>query len=134
MPFHQLYLHMTFATQERTPLIKVELEKPLWAAIASKTSELGGVPLAVGGMPDHVHLLAEIPPTLPVADLAQGVKGVSSHLMNHELAPDSAFRWQEGYGAFTLRQNEVASVVRYIARQKEQHLLGRLSKLMERAG
>ncbi|HEY3448046.1 MAG TPA: IS200/IS605 family transposase [Myxococcales bacterium] len=133
MPFHQLYLHMTFATAQRKPLITLDLEQRLWAAVASKSKDLGCEVLAVGGMPDHVHLLTELPPTLPVSDLAQGVKGASAHLMVDELAPKSGFLWQEGYGAFTLRKDEVAAVVRYIANQKELHLLGKLSKLMERA-
>jgi hypothetical protein len=31
------------------------------------------------------------------------------------------FYWQEGYGAFSIGQSQVADVVNYIARQKEHH-------------
>jgi len=133
MPFHQLYVHLTFATAQRAPLIKVEVEQSLWSAVAAKSKELECEVLAVGGMPDHVHLLVEMPPKVSVSELVQGVKGASSHLMGHELCPGSSFKWQEGYGAFTLRKDEIAKVARYIANQKEHHVRGLLSKLLERA-
>jgi putative transposase len=31
------------------------------------------------------------------------------------------FRWQDGYGAFTIGQSQVEAVEQYIARQKERH-------------
>jgi hypothetical protein len=40
----------------------------------------------------------------------------------HEVFPElKDFRWQRGYGAFTMSQSNVEEVLRSIARQKEHH-------------
>jgi len=51
----------------------------------------------------------------------QGVKGASSHLITHKVAPESFFKWQGAYGAFTLRKDDVSTVKVYIENQKEHH-------------
>ena len=80
--------------------------------------------MAIGGTLDHVHLLVRFPTTLSVAKLAKEVKGVSSHLVTHVLRPGEFFKWQGGYGAFTLRKKDVPVVQRYIQKQKEHHQMG----------
>lgn len=72
-------------------------------------------------MPDHIHLLVRFPTTLTIADLLQGVKGASSHLVTHNIAPDTFFKWQGAYGAFTVSKDVVPTVKAYIERQKEHH-------------
>jgi len=132
MSFHQLYLRLVLATATREPLIKPEIEKPLWDALAECSRSLGCEALAVGGMPDHVHLLAKVPPTLSVADLADELMGASATLMREKLLPGADFEWQDSYGALTLRKDEVAKVAAYIERQKEHHVRGQLSAVLER--
>jgi len=56
-----------------------------------------------------------------VAILAKEVKGASSHLMTHEIAPGQFFKWQGAYGAFTLRKTDVPAVQAYIEKQKIHH-------------
>jgi hypothetical protein len=46
-------------------------------------------------------------------------KGVSSRWAAGTLA--EAFRWQDGFGAFTVSPHEVEVVRRYIAGQREHH-------------
>lgn len=120
-PFTQLYLHCVWATWDRQPLITPTIEQPVYASILSKCQELNCEALAIGGMPDHVHLLIRFPTTLTVADLLQGVKGASSHLMTHRITPESFFKWQGAYGAFTVSKESVPIVKAYIERQKEHH-------------
>jgi len=77
--------------------------------------------LAIGGIEDHVHLLVRFPTTLAVAPLLKEVKGASSHLMTHEVMPSEFFKWQGGYGAFTVSKNGVKAVENSIANQKKHH-------------
>jgi hypothetical protein len=49
------------------------------------------------------------------------VKGVSSRFANEELRVDHAFKWQGGYGAFTVSRWDVKKVSNYIHNQKEHH-------------
>ena len=120
-PYTQLYLHLVWATWDRLPLITEAVQARLYAAIAEKCREFKCVPLAIGGMPDHVHLLVRFHTTTAIADLVKEVKGASSHLVTHEITPGQFFKWQGAYGAFTLRKGEVSSVKNYIERQREHH-------------
>ena len=58
-------------------------------------------------MPDHVHLLVELHPTVSVSALAKEVKGASSHAAAHLLRAGPSFRWQTGYGAFSVSHGDV---------------------------
>lgn len=122
--FASLHYHLVFSTKDRRPLIDAEIRERLFdylgGIVRAATAPKGG-PVRVGGVADHVHLLARCPPTLAVSDLMRIVKSKSSGWV-HETFPDrAAFAWQEGYGAFTVSRSDVAKVADYIARQAEHH-------------
>ncbi len=121
-PYTQLYVHIVWATWDRLPLITKAVESRLYAAIATKCRQLKCEPLAIGGIEDHVHLLTRLHTTIAIATLAKEVKGSSSHLVTHEIAPGKFFKWQGAYGAFTLRKSEVPQVKAYILNQKQHHV------------
>jgi len=113
------------------PLITETVESRLYAAIAEKCRKLKCVPLAIGGIDDHVHLLVRLHTTVAIATLVKEVKGSSSHLVTHAITPGEFFKWQGSYGAFTLRKEEVPKVEVYIKRQKEHHAAGTVWNLWE---
>lgn len=119
--FADLYVHLVWTTFRRSPWISEHLEKPLYAAMAEKCRELRCPPLAIGGVAGHVHLLVALSPSIAIAKLVKEVKGSSAHLVTHRLSPDTAFQWQGGYGAFTLRKDDAPAVRRYILHQKTHH-------------
>ncbi len=80
-PYTQLYLHIVWATWDWLPLITEQVRPRLYAAIAGKCRELKCVPLAIGGIADHVHLLVRLHTTVAVATLAKEVKGASGHIL-----------------------------------------------------
>ena len=82
-------------------------------------------------MPDHVHLLARVPATFAVAALVKRLKGSSSHRITREHGGEGFFKWQKGYGAFTVSRWDLARVREYIRRQKEHHGTGTLSGQLE---
>jgi hypothetical protein len=81
---------------------------------------LGGVPVAIGGTADHVHLLLGLRATHRLADVVREVKVASSKWI-HETVASHGFGWQDGYGAFTVSPGHVDEVRRYIAVQEEHH-------------
>jgi putative transposase len=87
--------------------------------------------IAIGGIDDHVHLLVAMPATLAPADLVKQVKGASSHLVNHGREP--FFRWQGGYGAFSVSKHHVPRIRDYVLRQEEHHRFNRLTPELEPA-
>ena len=125
-PYTQLYLHLTWSTWDRLPLITKIIQSRLYASIANKCRQLKCEPLAIGGMEDHVHLLVRLHPTVAIATLVKEVKGTSSHLVTHELTPDEFFKWQGGYGAFTIRKDDVPRLKDYIENQELHHAEGAL--------
>jgi hypothetical protein len=68
---------------------------------------------------------------ISLAALVGEMKGASSFLINTERLTEERFRWQGGYGAFTLWREDTPSVERYIIRQKEHHRAGALVALWE---
>jgi putative transposase len=123
-PYTQLYVHTVWATWDRLPLITPTLEPRIYGAIIEKCRALKAYPLALGGMPDHLHLLVRLPATLAVAELIKGVKGSSSHLVAQMITPGEFFKWQGAYGAFTLGKAEVDRCIDYIRGQKQHHATG----------
>ena len=119
--FTQLYVHCVWATTQRLPLLTPEIESRVYACIAAKCRELECNPIAIGGVEDHVHLLVEFQTGIEVRKLMKEVKGASSFLVSHELTPDIFFRWQTGYGAFTVGHKDVPAVKAYIKSQKVHH-------------
>ncbi|HEY4691579.1 MAG TPA: IS200/IS605 family transposase [Anaerolineae bacterium] len=130
-PYTQLYLHLVWATWDRLPLITFDIEDSLYAAIADKCRELKCVPIAIGGIEEHVHLLVRFHTTVSVATLAKEIKGSSSHLTTHVLRPMGFFKWQGSYGAFTIAKDDVPAVENYIRGQKEHHRQGRMIEDLE---
>ena len=52
----------------------------------------GGIPIHHNAMPDHVHLLAQLPPTVLVSDFIGQVKGALAYYVNHEIRPKFKLR------------------------------------------
>ena len=116
----ELYVHVVWATWQRQPLVVLEIQEAVYRCIGQVTA-LGGKILAVGGMLDHVHLLAQVPGKVSVAQLAQQVKGVSSTLVRNRLRVGELFRWQEHYAAFSVSRSHLVRVIRYINNQERHH-------------
>ena len=114
-------LHLVWTTQERKPLIQICIETDLYACIIAEATTLCCQVLAIGGMPDHVHLIVLLHPTTSVSSLMKQIKGVSSHLMNHTLLPGKNFRWQDGYFAFSMSRSHRDAAVLYVQNQKHHH-------------
>lgn len=70
---------------------------------------------------DHVHLLISLAKTATVADVLEEIKRDTSSWIKAKDRSLTRFRWQEGYGAFTIGQSQVGAIERYFARQKQHH-------------
>lgn len=118
--FTQLHYHIVFGTKNREPLVTPDIRDRVWDYLGGIVRGEGGVPILVGGMPDHVHLLATLPRTRAVADVVRQIKAGSSGWA-HEWVPDARLWWQTGYAAFTVSHSALGKVKRYIERQEEHH-------------
>ena len=77
--------------------------------------------MEIGGMPDHVHLLARFRPDASIAEMVRLIKANSSKWMNERSEVPERFRWQMGYGAFSVSESRIPAVCAYIQNQQEHH-------------
>ncbi len=115
-----LLYHVVFSTKGRAPLITGVIREPLYRYIGGIIKNQRGALIEIGGVADHVHLLARFPASKAVSDMLRDLKSDSSGWINQE-GRHERFGWQTGYGAFTVSQSQVGTVRRYIQRQEEHH-------------
>jgi len=118
--FSNLSVHVVFSTKDRLPLMTMPIRDELFPYIGGIVRGLGGTIITVGGMPDHVHLVARLPTTVSVADVARIVKANSSKRMNEKFTT-MKFGWQRGYGAFSVSHSALPAVVNYVRDQERHH-------------
>ena len=118
--FTSLRYHIVFGTKNRQPFLTELLVEPLHRYLAGCIRHLGGVPLQVGGVADHVHILAGLKPTHRVSDVLCDIKRGSSRWIRDEMRCRS-FHWQDGFSAFSVGRSEVERVRHYVAHQAEHH-------------
>lgn len=116
-----LHYHLVFSTKHREPTITTDIQPRLYSHFGGLIRAEGGQLLAVGGMPDHVHLLARLNQRQALADVMRIVKTNSSKWIHEAFPAAPRFAWQTGYGAFTVGLSTLPSVKQYIANQEEHH-------------
>lgn len=116
--YAQNVVHVVFSTKERSKAIHKQLQPRLWAYVAGICKKLGVGVHCVGGTEDHIHLLIQVPPMLPVAKAVESIKANSSRW-----ARESGLKltWQQGYGAFSVSASIAPLIVRYIQNQEAHH-------------
>jgi REP element-mobilizing transposase RayT len=77
--------------------------------------------VTVGGVADHVHLLARQARIITLAGWVTELKRTSSLWLKERPDGPEGFQWQAGYGAFSVSQSQSAAVRRYITRQEAHH-------------
>jgi putative transposase len=117
--FHSLHYHLVFSTKERRPWIAPEWRPLLHQYLGGTVRGLEGLPLEIGGIEDHVHLLIGLKPTNTIADFVRELKKTSSVWAAREHA--SSFAWQEGYSIFTVSRSQINVVREYIRNQEAHH-------------
>ena len=132
MTYWRLHYHIIWSTMDRQPILTSDLEKLSYGVIYGKAKELDLKIHAAGNLADHVHIVLSIPPKISVADCVRHLKGASAYAINHMDGSDGQFKWQAGYGALTVGERSLETVMDYAARQKEHHKAGTTIGIYER--
>ncbi len=119
--FTKLAYHVVFSTKHRQPLIDNELHKTLYEYIGGIIRSLKGNLIEIGGIEDHIHILANLSPLKGISDSIREIKANASKWTNERPNRTSKFEWQKGYGAFTVSYSNINSVRQYIQNQREHH-------------
>ncbi len=116
-----LHYHIVFSTKNRVPHITPEIQTRLYEYIGGIVRGEDAMLIAIGGMPDHIHLLATFHPTSCVADILRRIKTNSSKWVHESFRGMRDFAWQSGYAAFTVNQSIVGDVEAYVLNQEAHH-------------
>ena len=119
--FSQIYIQYVFAVKGRNNFILPSFEEELYKYIAGIVKGKEQKPLAVNGMPDHIHILVGLKPSMRISDLIRDIKNNSSNFINDRGWLQHKFSWQEGYGAFSYSHSSFGNVIDYIKNQKNHH-------------
>ena len=119
--FTCLHYHLVFSTKHRSPLITPELRPRLWEYLGGMVRGLHGIPIQIGGIEDHVHLLVTLRQETALAVFMRELKAGSSRWVHDTFPAIAGFWWQAGYGAFTVSHSAVDAVMLYIFKQEEHH-------------
>ncbi len=119
--YTQIHIQAIFAVQNRCCIINNSFRDELYKYITGIIKTNHHKPLAINGMPDHVHILFGIRPAQSLSDLMQDIKGSSSKWINDKKFLKYKFSWQEGYGAFSYGKSQLNKVINYINNQEVHH-------------
>ncbi len=117
----QLYVHLTFGTKNRAPLITAELSVQLHAYMAGIFKNYESPALNINSVPDHIHILFRLSKNWALAKVIEEVKKQSSKWVKEIENGNKKFSWQNGYGAFSVSSSKVEVVKKYINNQQEHH-------------
>jgi putative transposase len=119
--FANLLYHIVFSTKDRIPLIRDDVREPVYEYIGGIVRGERGVLLEIGGIPDHVHILAKFKTDIAVSMMVQKIKGKSSGWVNERPGRLERFEWQAGYGIFSVSESLVEKVQSYVRGQEKHH-------------
>ena len=119
--FSQIYIQTVFAVSERACVIKPQFKEEVHKYISGIVSNQGQKLIVINSMPDHLHMLIGLRPSMAVADLVREVKSESSRFINENKWIHGRFSWQEGYGAFSYGHSQLDTIIRYIENQEAHH-------------
>jgi REP element-mobilizing transposase RayT len=82
---------------------------------------LDSMPIIIGGVADHVHILCQVSKNFAISKILAELKRVSSIWIKTKGGMLTKFHWQNGYGAFSIGRSEIGAVEAYIKEQEKHH-------------
>jgi len=119
--YTQCYFHFVFAVKNRDALIKKEWKSNLEKYITGIVQKHKHKMLAIGAMPDHIHIFIGYNVNQLIPDLVEEIKTSSNAWIKENRLSKFKFEWQKGYGAFTHARSQLDTVVKYVLSQEEHH-------------
>jgi putative transposase len=122
--YTKLYVHCVFSPSGRQTLLIDDIEVTVHKYMYGILKEKNCYPIAINGTSDHIHILTGFPPSMCIENLVRDIKRSSSLFINSNHLVASKFKWQEGYGAFTVGYRDLDRVYHYVLNQKTHHSTG----------
>lgn len=131
--------HIVFGTKKRKSTVPT-LSKPLlYPYISGIIKGKHCILLSINGMPDHIHLLIDLNPTVCLSELVRAVKQSSSNWIKERRHSFPLFEgWGKGYYAASVSPKLKEACKTYIHNQELHHggegFVNELKYLIENTG
>jgi REP element-mobilizing transposase RayT len=117
-----VYIHLVFSTKERRPFLRDEATRnAVHSYLGGISKRLDCPSIVVGGVKDHVHLLARFGRSITQADWVKELKRASNIWLKERGRDYLDFAWQGGYADFSVSRSNLEQAKRYIANQPAHH-------------
>ena len=113
--------HIIVRTRKSIPAIPEAHERELYAYMLGMANNYQCKVYRIGGMPDHVHLLVSLPPTMALATFVKELKVSTSKWMKTNPHFPLFEGWSQEYAGFTYSIHDKEKIINYIRGQKEHH-------------
>lgn len=119
--YTNILFQIVFSTKNRErTLIQPDRRKLfnyIWKLMENKKCYL----YRIGGVEDHIHIVAEIHPSISISQLVKDIKLSATYLIKSENIFPKFRGWQSGYGAFTYDVSARYNLINYVKYQEEHH-------------
>lgn len=117
----KLDVHLVFHVKSTSVVIRDVDIVPIHKYIGGVLRSIDSIPICIGGINNHVHILCSLPSTVRMADLVRTVKANTSRWIKTLDPYYRQFEWQKGYGAFGICPSLLSKTIQYINAQDEHH-------------
>jgi len=121
--FHKILYHLVFTPKYRRRIIQGKLESRLKFLLYECAEVNDWFIHELEVMSDHIHILVQIPPNIPISQAAMYFKGGSSKVLRKEFPEIKEFLWgdsfwQDGYFVESIGRIDQKKMRQYIQEQK----------------
>ena len=113
--------HIIISTHYRRPTISPEHEADLFRVIANYFSKKKCFFHAINGMPEHIHFLFDLNPTIALSTIIGELKRETSLWMKQSGYFPKFEGWCSGFCALSVSLSVKPAVIKYIQSQKTHH-------------
>ena len=122
MAYTKLIYHIIIRSKQGTAPISESYERELYMYIFGFCKKHDCKLYRMNGMPDHIHMLVSLHPTIAVASFVHDLKIACGNFMKARKQNYPLFEgWERSYCALTYSDNDKDKVTKYIINQKEHH-------------
>lgn len=113
--------HLIWCPKYRRRVLVAGVDERLKEIISQVVTDCDGEVIEVEVMPDHVHLLVEVPPTVALPILMQSLKGRPSRVLHQEYARLRRLPslWTRSWFVSTVGAAPLEVVRQYVENQKQ---------------
>ena len=114
-------VHLVFSTKRRQRWLEARFQPEVEKFMTECLKRLGCKVIAIKAVDDHIHVLFAMGKMYGIARIVGDIKQASTRMLKGKNADLWDFRWQTGYGWFSISESHVSAAKNYVMNQEEHH-------------